>query len=145
MLHAPCSMLHALRVLSRGGCINSFFSPTLPFSGKKNPITVSPSGAEAGEPITAYPANAAAGTTITLTASLNSNRQVSLTAAGVGINLSMIISYSGIIMEPMDMVLPWGRRVHGTWGPGLTGWQKEEPATVRLKDGYNPAVLAWEK
>jgi formylglycine-generating enzyme len=48
-------------------------------------VTVSPSGAESGESVSADVSEAAEGETVTLTAALNSGRQVALSASGVAI------------------------------------------------------------
>lgn len=53
-------------------------------------ISVTPTGAEAGEEVTASVGEAREGTTITLTATLNAGRRVALSAAGVTINPSTI-------------------------------------------------------
>lgn len=53
-------------------------------------VTVSPSGAETGESVSADVSDAAEEATVTLTASLNSGRQVALSASGVTISPSMI-------------------------------------------------------
>lgn len=58
-------------------------------------ITVTPSGAEAGESVTTSVSEAAEGTTITLTASLGVGRRVALSADGVVIDPSTINTDSG--------------------------------------------------
>ncbi len=58
-------------------------------------VTVSPSGAESGESLNADVSEAAEGATVTLTASLNSGRQVALSASGVSISPATISSDGG--------------------------------------------------
>lgn len=58
-------------------------------------VTVSPSSAESGESVSADVFKAAEGATVTLTAALNSGRQVALSAAGVTISPSVISSDGG--------------------------------------------------
>ena len=48
-------------------------------------VTVSPSGATSGESVSAGVSEAEEGATVTLTASLNSDRRVSLSASGIWI------------------------------------------------------------
>ena len=58
-------------------------------------VTVNPIGAESGESVSANVSEAAEGTTVTLTASLNSERQVALSASGVSISPAVISSNGG--------------------------------------------------
>jgi hypothetical protein len=58
-------------------------------------VTVSPSGAATGESLSADMSEAEEGATVTLTAALNSDRQVALSASGVTISPSTISSDGG--------------------------------------------------
>ena len=64
-------------------------------------VTVSPTGAGAGESVTADVSEAAEGDTVTLTAALESGRQVALSASGVTISPSTISSDGGTATFPM--------------------------------------------
>jgi formylglycine-generating enzyme required for sulfatase activity len=70
------------------GCPNGAFPATYT-------VTVSPSGAEAGESVIVDLSEAAEGETVTLAASLGSGRQVSLSASSVTIDPSTISTDSG--------------------------------------------------
>ena len=71
------------------------YTVTVTFSHSSYPITVSPSGAASGESVTADVSEAAEGATVTLTAALNSGRQVALSASGVTISPEAISTDGG--------------------------------------------------
>jgi formylglycine-generating enzyme len=75
-------------ILLLAGCPNGTIPTTYA-------VTVSPSGAASGESVSADVSEAAEGATVTLTASLNSGRQVALSASGVSISPATISSDGG--------------------------------------------------
>lgn len=84
-------------------------------------VTVSPGGAATGESLAADIYEAAEGATVTLTASLNSGRQVVLGASGVTISPSTIISNGGTATFTMPAVAVEVTATYSYYAGGMVG------------------------